>query len=380
MSTDAKPRVAKVAIVSSLAPTLVNFRGPLIEEMVRRGHRVLAFAPDHDAQTRAALKRLGAEPIDYDIGRNSLSPLHDLRATLQLARLLRRHRPDISFAYFIKPVIYGTLAARLAGIRHRFAMMEGMGFVFTTGDNPGMARRALRWATMWLFRLSLSFADRLILLNDDDYDVFVGRRLVAPAKAAVLGGIGVNLLEWSYAEPVCNPITFAFVGRLLRDKGVEEFAAAARILRGKGYDARFVMLGGHDSNPTAIPLSTVEGWVADGLVEWAGHADVRPALRHASVFVLPSYREGVPRSTQEAMALGMPVVTTDVPGCRDTVEDGRNGFLVPAQDAAALALAMEYFLLHPDRIGPMGRESRRIAEQDFDVHNQNRKLLELIGL
>ncbi len=380
MKTDARTRTAKVAIVSSLAPTLVNFRGPLIEEMVRRGHRVLAFAPDHDEHTRAALERLGAEPVDYDIGRNSLNPLHDLRAMLQLTRLLRRHRPDVSFAYFIKPVIYGTLAARLAGIRHRCAMMEGMGFVFTTGDNPGFARQLLQWATMWLFRLSLSFADRLILLNDDDYQTFVGRRLVAPAKATVLGGIGVDLAEWPYGEPLRAPVTFAFVGRLLRDKGVEEFAAAARILRGKGYDARFVMLGGHDSNPTAIPLSAVEGWVAEGIVEWRGHVDVRPALQRASVFVLPSYREGVPRSTQEAMALGLPVVTTDVPGCRETVVEGKNGFLVPAQDAAALAKAMEYFLLNPDRIVPMGRESRRIAEQQFDVHNQNHKLLELIGL
>jgi glycosyltransferase involved in cell wall biosynthesis len=259
-------------------------------------------------------------------------------------------------------------------------MMEGMGFVFTTGDNPGFARRLLQWATMWLFRLSLSFADRLILLNDDDYQTFVGRRLVAPAKATVLGGIGVDLAEWQYSEPVRAPITFAFVGRLLRDKGVEEFAAAARILRGKGYDARFVMLGGHDSNPTAIPLSTVEGWVAEGIVEWPGYVDVRPALQRASVFVLPSYREGVPRSTQEAMALGLPIVTTDVPGCRETVVEGKNGFLVPAQDAAALAKAMENFLLNPDRIVPMGRESRRIAEQQFDVHNQNRKLLKLIGL
>lgn len=380
MNTDPKPRAVKVAIVSSLASTLVNFRGPLIEEMVRRGHRVLAFAPDHDAETRASLERLGAEPVEYNIGRNSLNPLQDLRAMLQLAWLLRRHRPDISFAYFIKPVIYGTLAARLAGIRHRFAMMEGMGFVFTTGENPGPARQLLQWATMWLFRLSLFFADRLILLNDDDYHIFVGRRLVAPAKAAVLGGIGVDLADWPCGEPACAPVTFAFVGRLLRDKGVEEFAAAARILRGKGYDARFVMLGGHDSNPTAIRLSTIEGWVAEGIVEWPGHVDVRSALQRASVFVLPSYREGVPRSTQEAMALGLPVVTTDVPGCRETVVDGVNGLLVPAQDATALAAAMEYFLLHPDRIGPMGRESRRIAEQHFDVHSQNRKLLKLIGL
>lgn len=380
MVGETKVRGKKVAIVSSLASTLTNFRGPLIEEMVRRGHRVLAFAPDHDDATRAALERLGAEPVDYGMSRTGMNPLHDARALIQLTRLLRRHCPDVSFSYFIKPVIYGTLAARLAGIGRRVAMMEGMGFVFTTGDSPGVGRRLLRWATIRLFRLSLSFADRLILLNSDDHQAFVENRLIAPEKAALLGGIGVDLAEWAYGEPSRAPIAFMFVGRLLRDKGVEEFVAAARMLRDKGYDARFVMLGGHDSNPTAIALARIEGWVAEGVVEWPGHVDVRPALRRGSVFVLPSYREGVPRSTQEAMALGLPVVTTDVPGCRDTVVEGVNGFLVPAQDATALAEAMEYFLMHPDRIVAMGIESRRIAEERFDVHQQNRKLLTLIGL
>lgn len=369
----------KVAIISSMASTLVNFRGPLIAEMVRRGHEVLAFAPDHDSGTRSALKQLGAKPIDYAMSRTGLNPLRDAVALAQLVRLLRHHRPDTSFAYFIKPVIYGTLAAKLAGVRNRYAMMEGMGFVFTH-ENPGVGHRILQWVSIRLFRLSLFFATRLLLLNEDDYQEFMDRRLVRPEKASILGGIGVDLSEWSYHVPKTDPVEFVFVGRLLRDKGVEEFAAAARLVLEKFPFARFVMLGGHDSNPTAIPLSRVQEWVKEGIVEWPGHVPIRPALQAASVFVLPSYREGVPRSTQEAMAMGLPVVTTDVPGCRETIVEGANGFLVPARNVAALAEAMAYFVTHPEKIIPMGLESRRIAEERFDVHRQNSKLLDLIDL
>lgn len=370
----------KVAIISNLAPTLINFRGPLIAEMVRRGHQVLAFAPDHDAETRRALEQLGAVPVDYVMSRAGINPLRDTAAVVKLVLLLRQHRPDTCFAYFIKPVIYGTLAARLAGVPRRYAMMEGMGFVFTNNDDPGLGRRILQWIASWLLRLSLSFATRLLLLNPDDYREIVDRRLICPEKAFILGGIGVDLNEWAYGGPKTDIIQFVFVGRLLRDKGVEEFVAAARAVREKYPSAKFVILGGHDVNPTAIPLSRVEQWVEEGVVEWPGHVPVRPALMRASVFVLPSYREGVPRSTQEAMAIGLPVITTDVPGCRETIVDNANGFLVPAGDAGALAEAMAYFVTHPEKVVLMGLESRRIAEERFDVHRQNRKLLHLIGL
>lgn len=376
--TPAKP--LKVAIISNSTSSLLNFRGPLIVEMVRRGHTVLAFAPDYDDTTRAALKAMGAQTVDYQMSRAGLNPLRDMVTLVELASLLKRHKPDISFSYFVKPVIYGTIAAWIAKVKHRFAMIEGMGFVFTAGDSPSPARRLLQWTATWLFRISLGFAERLIVLNSDDYKEFVTRRLIASERVSLLGGIGVDLQQWSYELPSTTPVCFMFVGRLLRDKGAEEFVSAAAKLREKGHNARFVMLGGHDENPTAIPLGQIQSWVAQGIVEWPGHVPVQPLLRQASVFVLPSYREGVPRSTQEAMAMGLPVVTTDVPGCRETVAEGVNGFLVPARDAAALADAMEFFIRHPDRITLMGAESRRMAEENFDVHLQNKKLLSLIGL
>jgi glycosyltransferase involved in cell wall biosynthesis len=173
-----------------------------------------------------------------------------------------------------------------------------------------------------------------------------------------------------------------FAGRLLREKGVLEFVEAARRIKAKYPETRFIVLGGLDTNPGAIPRKKVEGWVKEGLIEWPGHvADVRPYLAQASVFVLPSYyREGVPRSIQEAMAMARPIITTDAPGCRETVIQGVNGFLVPVRDVDALVSAMERFINEPELIERMGKESRRIAEERFDVHKINRVLLEAMGL
>lgn len=366
----------KIAIISSFAGSLLNFRGPLIAEMVERGYEVLALAPDHDDATRSGLARLGAQPVDYRLSRGGTNPLQDMAALVGLVRILRKHRPDVSFAYFVKPVIYGTLAARLAGVKRRYAMIEGMGFAFTSSEGQGWRHKALQTIVTGLLRLSLTYATKLLLLNPDDRNEFLDRRLVRADKTALLGGIGVDLNEWGYSTPATDPITFLFVGRLLRDKGVEDYVAAARLVKKEHPTTRFFLVGGHDLNPAALPLSLAESWVAEGVIEWPGHVPVQPWFARASVFVLPSYREGVPRSTQEALAVGLPVITTDVPGCRETVVDGVNGMLVPLRNPDALAEAMRFFVKHPEKIVPMGIESRKIACERFDVHRQNQKLLE----
>lgn len=370
----------KIAIITSIATSLVNFRGPLIAEMIRRGYDVLAFAPDHDGMTRAELERLGARPVDYGLSRTGVNPIHDAMVLAELYKLFRHHRPDVTLAYFVKPVIYGTLAARLAGVRRRYAMIEGMGFTFTSDGAPGWRKKLLQWIVVRLFRVSLSFVTKLLVLNPDDRDEFLRRRLVHPDRLSLLGAIGLDLAAWPYSVLTTEPVTFILVARMLRDKGVEEYAAAARIIKERGLQAKFLLVGGSDLNPAAVPIPMLESWAAEGLVEWPGHVPVQPWLARASVFVLPSYREGVPRSTQEAMAMGRPVITTDVPGCRETIVDGANGILIPPRDAAALADAMEFFISHPEKIVPMGRESRQLAEERFDVQRQNRKCLELIDL
>ena len=351
--------------------------------MAGRGINVLALAPDYDEATRTAVRELKAEPVDFSLSRTGMNPLRDAADMLRLALLLRRLKPDIVLGYAIKPVIYGTLAAWLAGVPQRFAMIEGLGYVFIPpeGSEP-LKRRALRGAVRILYAMALRSASLVFFLNKDDIDEFSKSRIIPLAKTFLLGGIGVDLDEWRPAPIVTEPVTFLLAARLLREKGIMVYAEAARLVKQRHQDARFFLIGSLDTNPGALSRKEVEAWVTKGILEWPGRVpDVRLWMAKASVFVLPSYyREGVPRSTQEAMAMARPVITTDAPGCRETVVDGKNGFLVPARDAKALAEAMERFILQPELIERMGEASRKMAEERFDVHKVNRLILEKMGI
>ena len=371
-----------IVLISSAAMSFWFFRAEFIRKLARRGIRVIALAPDFDREGRERVRGFGAEPVDYSLERAGLSPGRDLRDFVRLARLLRRLSPDAVIGYFIKPVIYGSIAASLAGVPRRFGMVAGLGYVFTeSGQRESWKRKALRTLASSLYRLALSLCDRVLFLNRDDRDAFLGAGLVDEDKVVLLPSEGIDLDRFSPAPPVTSPIRFLLVARLLREKGLAEYAEAARIVRARHPEVEFHLVGGTDPNPGAVDLKLVEGWVREGAIEWKGEmADVRPAIAMSSVYVLPSYREGKPISTQEAMAMGRPIITTDVPGCRDTVEEGVNGFLVPVRDSRALAEAMLRFVDEPALISAMGRESRRIAERDFDVAAINEMIVGAIDL
>jgi len=370
----------RIAIIGNQGFSLVNFRGPLIEDLVARGHRVVALAPEMDGDIKAALRALGAVPYEIPLSRTGMNPLADLGAIVALWRRLAQLEPDVTLGYAAKPVIYGTLAAWVARVPHRFAMVEGLGYVFISRAHESLGKRALRGIVTTLYRLALRRAERVFFLNDDDIADFSAMRLVRPDRAIKLGGIGVDLAHWRPAAPVFAPLTFTLVGRLLRDKGVLEFIAAARKIKREAPNTRFLLIGGLDANPESINQRDVESWVAEGVIEWPGHVPVQPWLAQTSVFVLPSYREGVPRSTQEAMAMGRPIITTDAPGCRETVIDGRNGFLVPPRDARALANAMRRFIAAPELVASMGAQSRALVEERFDVRKVNATMIGAMGL
>lgn len=368
-----------IAIITSHAPSLTNFRAPLIGALQDRGVHVLVLAPNFDERTRAYMKALGATPVDCPMERTGMNPLRDAINTWRMASLLKQLKPDITLGYFIKPVIFGTLAAWWAGVPHRFAMVEGLGFVFTpTGNALSFERRLLKQLVLWLYKLGMSRAKRVIFLNPDDQAELVAANVLPASKGFLLGGIGVDLSNWVPAPPVLQPPTFMLVARLLREKGVEQFAVAARIVKQSYPQARFILLGGLDDNPGSITEEIVHTWMAEGILEWYGHTSVLPWMVQTSVFVLPSYREGVPVSTQEAMAMGRAVITTDVPGCRQTVVDGVNGFLVPPRSPQALAEKMQMFIQQPELIVSMGQASRRMAEEHFDVHKVNQRLIDLL--
>jgi glycosyltransferase involved in cell wall biosynthesis len=372
--------VTRVAFITSGARTVPNFRGTLIEELVSRGVEVVALAPDWNSETRERTRALGAEPIDISMARTGLNPLRDAADTARMAAVLRRLKPDALLTYFAKPNTYGMLAGRLAGVKRRIAMVEGLGSAFGHDAAAPLRARLVTQGIKLLYRSAFAHADHVLFLNAEDEAVFREAGLVAPDKVITFGGIGVDLDAFSPAPSVTDPQTFLLMARLLRSKGVLAFAEAGAMVKARYPQARFVLLGDVDANPDSVRRDEVQPWVDRGILEWPGHvSDVRARLAAASVFVLPSwYREGLPRSTQEAAAMAKPVITTDTVGCRDTVVDGVTGFMIPSQDVPALAAAMTRFVEEPGLIASMGLASRRLAEERWDGKLKSRQLADLL--
>lgn len=371
----------KIVIIGTTAFTLLKFRSDLILSLVQDEHTVYALSVDYTLEQKQQVESLGAHPIDYNLSNSGLNPFADLKTVLQLKKLLNNIKADLVFSYFSKPVIYGTLAAALAGVPNRVAMLEGLGFLFTrqpTGQK--LKTKIVKQIQVMLYKVAFRFADRIIFLNHDDPIDLIENYKIKTRNVSILGGIGLNLHDYPYSKPPSNPIRFIFIGRLLAEKGVNEYTAAAQIVKRQYPDTEFVILGGLDhTNPGALTRDSLDKLVAQGAIIYRGHVDnVGEWLTNSSVFVLPSYREGIPRSTQEAMAIGRAIITTNVPGCRETVIDGVNGFIVPPWSAELLAKKMIHFIEQPEIIEQMGRESYRIAQERFDGKKVNELLMSLL--
>jgi glycosyltransferase involved in cell wall biosynthesis len=372
----------RVVVIASLTWSLVCFRLDLLKAMVAAGHKVTALAPDDDPGAIATLERIGVNFERIPMARTGTNPLADVRTLLVLYRRMRRLAPDVMLAYTMKPIIYGGLAARIAGIRQRFAMFTGFGFLFGEGL-PSFRTTMIRRLSIKLYRVSLVGTAAAFAYNDEDAVEIRRHAMISPQTPLVMvAGSGVDLERFTSSEPQSRPPVFLLVARLLREKGIAEFAAAARLLKREFPDARFQILGPFDPSPLVISKAELDAWVEEGVVEYLGETrDVTPFLKASTVFVLPSYyREGIPRSALEAMASGRPIITTDAPGCRETVLDGENGFRIAPRNVEALAGAMRAFLEDETLAARMGIKSRKLAEKRFDVHQVNRTLLNALGL
>ncbi len=369
----------RIIFITSHAESLVGFRWVLIKQLVDRGCKVYALAPNFNSSVCNLLKVLGVVPVKINLNRTGVNPLFDMLSVIGIFLIIKRIRPEVVLSYFIKPVIYGTLAAWMARVSKRIAMIEGLGYVFTyEAKELNFRSRFLRLVVTALYRVSLRLANTIVFLNPDDRAEFLGLGVVGENKSICIGGIGVDLNKWVLESIVLEPVTFLMVARLLREKGVYEYAEAAKYVKLKYPLVKFVLLGGLDENPGSIELEQVLAWNEQGVLTWHGHVPVAEHMRSASVYVLPSYREGVPVSTMEAMAMGRPIITTDVPGCRETVVDGVNGFMVPAKDSMRLAEKMIWFIENPSSIVAMGAASRKMAEEKFDVQKINAKLMQIL--
>lgn len=371
----------KFLLIASFPDSLVKFRGPLMRALVAKGLDVHVAAPDLSGadDIRDQLNELGVTFHEFGLRRTGINPAADLATMTQLLWLMCRIRPDYVLGYTIKPVIYGSIAAWIAGVPKRFSLVTGLGYAFT-GEASGK-RGLLRSLIQCLYRFSLSKGHKVFFQNPDDLALFRKLDLLpASIHSCVVNGSGVDVADYALA-PLPEKSSFLLIARLLGDKGVRDYAGAAAKVKAEHPHVCFKLVGWIDDNPDAIAQHELDDWISSGTLEFLGKlADVRPAIADCNIYVLPSYREGTPRTVLEAMAMGRPVITTDAPGCRETVIDGENGFLVRVQAVDELAVAMSRFIEDPRLAGRMGKRSRQIAEEKYDVHKVNEFMLKEMGI
>ena len=377
-------KIKTIVMIGTTAACFYGFRSELIKSLKSKNITVYAFTTDDDALELEKISKLGAIPIFYQLNRGGLNPLADILATYKLAQQIKQLKPDLVFSYFAKPVIFGTLAAKIAKVPKNIGMLEGLGYTFTDQPN-GLSPKTklIKAIQVFLYKLALPKLDQLILLNNDDKTDLLINNNITIRETYILGGIGLDLNEYKYSPVIKNPpIQFLFIGRLLKEKGIHEFIAAAQIVKEKFPQTTFTVLGGIDeANLGALTQGELTQYIDQNVIDYPGHVEnIAERIKQSHVFVLPSYREGIPRSTQEAMAIGRPIITTDVPGCRDTVIDGVNGFLVPKWNPQALAEKMIYFIEQPEQVRIMGDQSHKIATEKFDAEKVNQRLLEILGI
>jgi glycosyltransferase involved in cell wall biosynthesis len=367
--------MAKIVLFANTDWYLYNFRLSLAKELRAQGHEViLVSAP---GPFEPLLQQSGFRWVSFPLSRQGINPFYELRTLWSLIRLYHQLAPDIVHHFTIKPVLYGSIAAHVLRIAGIINSITGLGHLFI---DPEPITRLLRRIASWLYRLYLRGTE-VIFENPEDRRIFIEWKFIKPEQAHLILGTGVDVERFRPTVKENNPPIVLFSSRILVTKGILEYVEAVRLLKKKGIQARFALAGNTDAgNPASIPDEQIEAWKQSNLVEWWGWQDDMPAaLARTDIFCLPSYREGVPNALLEATACGLPIVTTDTPGCRDVVTHGVNGLLVPVKNAQAIADALELLIHDPDLRQSMGRAGREIAVNFSDI-KVNRETLAVYSL
>jgi glycosyltransferase involved in cell wall biosynthesis len=389
-------------LLGSYPDSVVSFRGDLIRALVASNLDVTVMSAAASDQVSAEITSLGRgvgldfldckgerrSPVNtsipfgkvnfrsYPIARSGLNPIADIVTLFALRRAFRDLSPTAILAYTIKPIIWGAIAIRVVPKARFVAMVTGLGYAFQ-GESIG--RRLLNSLVVALYRFALRRADAVVFQNPDNRDEFVKRRIVCPAKCHVVSGSGINLGRFEQTPLPDGPPHFLLIARLLGEKGIREYAAAAKAVKAINPEAIFSLVGPTDPSPDGIPLAEVEGWARAGTIQYHGATrDVRPFIRNCHIYCLPSYHEGMPRTILEAMAMARPILTTDVCGCRETVSSGENGWLVPKANPQALIEKMLWFIENRWQWKRMAEASRKLAVDRFDVQKVNSEMLRLL--
>lgn len=378
----------KFLIISSFLPSVLNFRGKLLESIQLQGFEIHIIGPNLASfpAEHAKLLNLGYYVHEVPMQRTGTNPVADLKTLNSMYTLIKKTKPDYVLSYTIKPVIYGTLAAWLAKAPKRYALITGLGYAFQNIETQ-TKRSLFQKLVHGLYQQALSRSNKVFFQNPDDLKLFQDLKLLnAHIPTVVVNGSGVNVSDFNVLPFPVNTqnkpkLSFLLIARLLGDKGVREYAEAAKLIKQQHPEVEFHLVGWIDENPAAIQQSELETWISDARLKyWGKLSDVRPAIAESSVYVLPSYREGTPRTVLEAMAMGRAIITTDAPGCRETVIQGENGFLVEVKSVTSLVDAMQEFIYNPKLIEQMGQRSREIALNKYDVHQVNRHMMQEMGL
>ncbi|MBB2148464.1 glycosyltransferase family 4 protein [Pedobacter gandavensis] len=374
-----------VLIACDSSHTLLEFRGKLIEELVK-GNNVSVFTPKISRQqVRDKLESLKVTVYENDLNGSNVSIFSDLKYIIQLYQLIKETKPDVFFPYTFKPVIYGTMVAKLCRIDCITPMLTGLGYNFT---DSGKKNKLVTAITKMLLKFSLrgNKGIRIIFQNQDDYLKLLKTGIIGRQQQAfVVNGSGVDLTHYDYSIPDTLNISFLMISRLINAKGIREYYEAAKSVRHKYPEIKFKLIGSFDNNIDAITLDLYSKILFDDTLEYIGSVDdVRPYIKNASIVVLPSYYgEGVPRCILEGMAMGRAVITCDSVGCRETIynsAEGRNGFLVPVRNVSALASKMEYYINHTTDIISYGINGRHFAKEKFDVNLVNAEMLKIMNV
>lgn len=365
----------KILILGTVPNDLLNFRSELIKDILKKGNEVIASSSKLDTDSASYMTELGITYESIFLNRHGLSLRGDIKTLADLLKLFKKLNPNLVLAHGIKLVIWGGISARIRKIPF-FALITGLGFAF---QGTTFRRKLLTRLVSFLYRIALKNSKAVIFQNEDNRKIFIDKNIVSSSKTHIVNGSGVDINKYNFTQMSESNLSFLLVSRLLGEKGLREYAEAAKIVKGKFPEVEFKIVGTQDNSLDAISIEEVKSW--SEYVDYEGPTkDVRPYIKKCHVYVLPSYHEGLPRSTLEAMSMGRPILTTNASGCKETVDENINGFLVPIGSSKELAKRMIWFVKNRDEIKSMGEQSRKIVEKRFDVRKVNQEMLKILEI
>jgi glycosyltransferase involved in cell wall biosynthesis len=367
----------KIAVLSSHTSSLFWFRLDMMKDFIKKGHTVIALGPEPEDNWKPKFKEHDIDYRQLSVERNGMNPLKDLKTLRSLYTFMKKENPDKVFAYQAKTVVYGSIAAKINGVSEVYPLIAGLGSIFR---GKGFKNKIVKTIMKIEYWVACKCSKKVFFQNYDDKNEFIKNGLVNDEKTVIINGSGVDLGKFKPTQFPEEP-AFLFIGRLIKDKGIIEYLEACKKVKAKHPKIRCLLVGPFDSNPSALKNDELKPYIESGVIEYFGEQnDVRPFISQCSTYVLPSYHEGTPKTVLEAMAMGRSIITSDAPGCRETVIEGLNGYLVKVKDIKGLTNKMEYLISDLEICKNMGQESAKIAREKYDVKIINQSIMQTMGL